>query len=78
VDESKMIGGSVGLQSKIDTQCIHGSIYEEKDEVLDSNLFIGHKYYIKSLIKVEDEIGLAENREKSVRDLVSHNDIESH
>jgi hypothetical protein len=51
---------------------------EERDEILESNVLIGQKYYIKSLIKVEDEIVVGENRDKSVRDLVSHNEIESH
>jgi hypothetical protein len=67
-------------QSKIEVQYMQGSLCmaEERDEILESNVLIGQKYYIKSLIKVEDEIVVGENRDKSVRDLVSHNEIESH
>lgn len=47
---------------------------EEKDEIFDSNIQIGHKFYIKSLIRVEEDFG-NENRYRSIRDLVSNGDI---
>lgn len=48
---------------------------EDKDEMFDSNAQFGHKFYIKSLIRVEDELVHMENRYRSIRDLVSNNDI---
>lgn len=56
---------------------ILGSVYEEKDEIFDSNIQLGQKFDIKSLIRVEDEVGPAENRYRSIRDLVSNNEIEN-
>jgi hypothetical protein len=85
VDEFKVMGENTQPLSRLETlqeQCMGGSgcLAEERDEQPDSNAQLGHKYYIKSLIRVEDELnGASDNKYRSIKDIVSNssNEIES-
>ena len=68
-DEFKISAEIQHLQGRLQISGLN-----EKEDGLDWNT-LGHKFYIKSLIRVEDQMVPMEGKLRSIRDLVSNNEI---